>query len=54
MEEAGYEIWTLDATLILQRPELSLHKEAIRCNQSKLLGADPTVVNLKATTHEKV
>ncbi|KAG6788283.1 hypothetical protein POTOM_004345 [Populus tomentosa] len=54
MNEAGYEIGNLDATLILQRPKLSPHKEAIRANLSELLGADPSVVNLKAKTHEKV
>ncbi|KAL6986312.1 2-C-methyl-D-erythritol 2,4-cyclodiphosphate synthase [Sarracenia purpurea var. burkii] len=54
MHEAGYELGNLDATLILQRPKLSPHKEAIRANLSKLIGADPSVVNLKAKTHEKV
>ncbi|GAY39184.1 hypothetical protein WN944_012953 [Citrus x changshan-huyou] len=54
MDEAGYEIGNLDATLILQRPKLSPYKETIRTNLSELLGADPTVVNLKAKTHEKV
>ncbi|XP_043695901.1 2-C-methyl-D-erythritol 2,4-cyclodiphosphate synthase, chloroplastic-like [Telopea speciosissima] len=54
MSEAGYELGNLDATLILQRPKLSPHKEAIRANLSALLGADPSVVNLKAKTHEKV
>ncbi|KAF3448617.1 hypothetical protein FNV43_RR09330 [Rhamnella rubrinervis] len=54
MHEAGYELGNLDATLILQRPKLSPHKEAMRANLSELLGADPTVVNLKAKTHEKV
>ncbi|KAH7430354.1 hypothetical protein KP509_09G095200 [Ceratopteris richardii] len=54
MHEAGYDIGNLDATLILQRPKLSPHKEAIRSNLCKLLGADPSVVNIKAKTHEKV
>ncbi|XP_028774796.1 2-C-methyl-D-erythritol 2,4-cyclodiphosphate synthase, chloroplastic [Neltuma alba] len=54
MHEAGYEIGNLDATLILQRPKLSPHKEAIKANLSALLGADPSVVNIKAKTHEKV
>lgn len=54
MHEAGYELGNLDATLILQRPKVSPHKEAIRANLCKLLGADPSVVNLKAKTHEKV
>ncbi|XP_051151264.1 2-C-methyl-D-erythritol 2,4-cyclodiphosphate synthase, chloroplastic [Andrographis paniculata] len=54
MHEAGYELGNLDATLILQRPKLSPHKETIRSNLCLLLGADPSVVNLKAKTHEKV
>ncbi|KAL6501726.1 hypothetical protein OROGR_026859 [Orobanche gracilis] len=54
MNEAGYELGNLDATLILQRPKVSPHKESIRSNLCKLLGADPSVVNLKAKTHEKV
>ncbi|OAY56487.2 hypothetical protein MANES_02G017610v8 [Manihot esculenta] len=54
MHEAGYDIGNLDATLILQRPKLSPHKEAIRENLCQLLGADPSVINLKAKTHEKV
>ncbi|RWR89480.1 2-C-methyl-D-erythritol 2,4-cyclodiphosphate synthase, chloroplastic [Cinnamomum micranthum f. kanehirae] len=54
MHEAGYELGNLDATLILQRPKLSPYKESIRANLCELLGADPSVVNLKAKTHEKV
>lgn len=54
MKAAGYVIGNLDATLILQRPKLSPHKEAIRANLCELLEADPSVINLKAKTHEKV
>ncbi|VFQ68021.1 unnamed protein product [Cuscuta campestris] len=54
MHDAGYELGNIDATLILQKPKLSPHKEAIRSNLCQLLGADPSVVNLKAKTHEKV
>ncbi|XP_008805558.1 2-C-methyl-D-erythritol 2,4-cyclodiphosphate synthase, chloroplastic-like [Phoenix dactylifera] len=54
MHEAGYELGNLDATLILQKPKLSPHKEAIRTNLCDLLGANPSVINLKAKTHEKV
>ncbi|TYI69281.1 hypothetical protein E1A91_D08G143500v1 [Gossypium mustelinum] len=53
MHEAGYEIGNLDATLILQRPKLGPHKEAIKSNFSQLLGADPAVVSLKAKTRKK-
>ncbi|WVZ11564.1 hypothetical protein V8G54_016094 [Vigna mungo] len=54
MHEAGYEIGNLDATLILQRPKLSPHKDTIKTNLSALLGVDSSVVNIKAKTHEKV
>lgn len=54
MHEAGYELGNLDATLILQRPKVSPHKEAIRTNLCEFLGSDPSVINLKAKTHEKV
>ncbi|RDX76902.1 2-C-methyl-D-erythritol 2,4-cyclodiphosphate synthase, chloroplastic [Mucuna pruriens] len=54
MHEAGYEIGNLDATLILQRPKLSPHKDIIKANLSALLGVDSSVVNIKAKTHEKV
>ncbi|AQK73539.1 2-C-methyl-D-erythritol 2,4-cyclodiphosphate synthase, chloroplastic-like [Zea mays] len=54
MHEAGYELGNLDATLILQKPKISPFKETIRSNLCDLLGADPSVVNLKAKTHEKV
>ncbi|KAK9839208.1 hypothetical protein WJX81_001640 [Elliptochloris bilobata] len=54
MHEAGYKMGNVDATIILQRPKLSSHKETIRANLCRLLGADPSVVNIKAKTHEKV
>lgn len=54
MKAAGYVIGNLDATLILQRPKLSPHKEEIRAKLCELLEADPSVINLKAKTHEKV
>eukprot|EP00884_Botryococcus_braunii_P023613 jgi/Botrbrau1/9936/Bobra.0012s0033.1 len=54
MREAGYVMGNLDATIILQKPKLSPHKETIRLNLCRLLEAHPSTVNLKAKTHEKV
>ena len=54
MHEAGYSLGNLDCTIILQRPKLSPHKPAIVANLCKILGAHPSVVNVKAKTHEKV
>ena len=54
MKERGYELGNIDCTIIAQRPKLSPHKETIRANLCEILGADPSVVNIKAKTHEKV
>ncbi|GIL47345.1 hypothetical protein Vafri_4190 [Volvox africanus] len=54
MDEKGYVLGNLDCTIIAQKPKLSPHKESIRNNLSALLSADPSVVNIKAKTHEKV
>ncbi|KAG2445818.1 hypothetical protein HXX76_000422 [Chlamydomonas incerta] len=54
MDEKGYVLGNLDCTIIAQKPKLSPHKENIRNNLSAILGADPSVVNIKAKTHEKV
>ena len=54
MRERGYTIGNIDCTIIAQRPKLSPHKELIRENLCKLLEAHPSVVNIKAKTHEKV
>ena len=47
MREHGYELGNLDATIILQRPKLSPHKERIRENLCQLLGAHPSTINIK-------
>lgn len=47
MREAGYVLGNLDATIILQKPKLSPHKENIRLNLCRLLEAHPSTINLK-------
>ncbi len=54
MRERGYRVGNIDCTVIAERPKLSPHKEAIRANLCRLLGAHASCVNLKAKTHEKV
>lgn len=51
---AGYEIANLDATVILERPKLSPHKDAVRANLARVLGLALGQVNVKGKTHEKV
>ena len=56
MKDMGYRLGNLDATIILQKPKVSPHKEAIRRSLCAMLGADVDggVVNVKAKTHENV
>lgn len=51
---AGYRVGNLDATVILQKPKLSPHKEAIRDKLASWLGVERTCVNVKGKTHELV
>jgi len=51
---AGYRIANLDATVILERPKLSPHKDAIRANIARLLDVSIDRVNVKGKTHERV
>lgn len=51
----GWQVANLDATVILEKPKLSPHKEAMRANLERVLGvAGRRAVNIKGKTHEKV
>jgi 2-C-methyl-D-erythritol 2,4-cyclodiphosphate synthase len=52
--KAGFTILSLDATVILERPKLSPHKDLMRQNLAAALGLSVSVVNVKGKTHEKV
>jgi len=52
--QAGYAITNIDATVILERPKVAPHKAAMRANIAKALGIDPSRVNVKGKTHERV
>ena len=54
MGDAGYGVSNLDITVILERPKLGPHKDAMKQNLAELLGCDISQVNLKAKTHEGV
>lgn len=47
MGEHGYSLGNIDCTIVAQRPKLSPHKETIRAALCSLLGAHPSVVNIK-------
>jgi 2-C-methyl-D-erythritol 2,4-cyclodiphosphate synthase len=52
LEGAGLRATHVDATVMMERPKLSPHREAIRSRLAGVLGLDVGRVNLKATTGE--
>jgi 2-C-methyl-D-erythritol 4-phosphate cytidylyltransferase/2-C-methyl-D-erythritol 2,4-cyclodiphosphate synthase len=52
--ERGYALGNADCTVIAQRPKLAPHIEAMAGNIARALGAEPSQVNVKATTSEKL
>ncbi|MPS69337.1 MAG: bifunctional 2-C-methyl-D-erythritol 4-phosphate cytidylyltransferase/2-C-methyl-D-erythritol 2,4-cyclodiphosphate synthase [Novosphingobium sp.] len=52
--EAGYALGNADVTIICEAPKIGPHREAMRSRLAEILGADPSLVSVKATTTEKL
>lgn len=52
LTERGYSIINVDATLVLERPKIAPHVQAMREHIATALGIDPGRVAVKATTSE--
>ena len=52
--ERGWEIGNVDATVVLERPKLAPHRDAIRASLAGALGLPEDAVNVKATTGERM
>jgi 2-C-methyl-D-erythritol 2,4-cyclodiphosphate synthase len=52
LHERGWEISNVDATVVLERPKLAPHRDAIRASLATALGLPEDAVNVKATTGE--
>jgi 2-C-methyl-D-erythritol 2,4-cyclodiphosphate synthase len=50
----GLELVNADATVVMERPKLGPHREAIRERLAGVLGIAPARVNVKATTGEGI
>ena len=48
------EVLHVDVSVLMERPKLAPHKEAIRETLAGALGVAPTCVNVKATTGERL
>lgn len=54
VKEAGYRVSNIDVTMIAQRPRLRPHIGQMEKNIAAAVGVDPSRVNVKATTEEKL
>jgi 2-C-methyl-D-erythritol 2,4-cyclodiphosphate synthase len=54
VREQGWQVVNLDSTVIAQAPKLAPHIDAMRTRIAQILGVDPSQVNVKAKTAEKM
>lgn len=54
MHKRNYKISNIDSVIMLQKPKLSLYKQAIKENIASLCGVPADRVNVKAKTGEKI
>lgn len=54
IQENGYTVSNIDATILAQSPKLMPHIAAMRKNIAQVLGADEDRINIKATTEERL
>lgn len=54
LEENGYSVGNIDATIIAQRPKMAPYIPKIRENIANTLGLELNQVNIKATTEERL
>lgn len=54
LQEEGWQVNNVDVTIIAQRPKLAGYIAKMRANVAKVLDVAKSVVNIKATTTEKL
>jgi 2-C-methyl-D-erythritol 4-phosphate cytidylyltransferase/2-C-methyl-D-erythritol 2,4-cyclodiphosphate synthase len=54
IRRCGFEVLHTDMTIVAQTPKLQPYKEMMRLRLADLLGIAPNLVNIKATTSEKL
>jgi 2-C-methyl-D-erythritol 2,4-cyclodiphosphate synthase len=52
LAERGLDVAHVDTTVIMERPKLARHRDAIRASLAAALGVEPQNVNVKASTGE--
>ncbi len=54
LEQAGWQVGNVDATILAQKPKLAPYIDQMRDNLARHMGVAPEQVNVKATTEEKL
>jgi 2-C-methyl-D-erythritol 2,4-cyclodiphosphate synthase len=54
VQNAGLEVLNVDCTVVMERPKLAPHRQAIRERLAAVLGLDLRRVNVKASTGEGI
>ena len=54
LEEKGYQVGNVDATILAQKPKLAPYIEKMRDNLAARMKVEPDQVNVEATTEEKL
>lgn len=54
IQEKGFSVVNIDATVILEKPKVNPHIPEMQTILAALLGVETDQVSIKATTHEKV
>ena len=54
LHDRGWRVGNVDSTLVLERPKIKPHIEAMRAVMAPLLGVELDAVSVKATTNEKL
>lgn len=54
VKEQGYRVSNADLTILAERPKLGPYREEMRKNLAAVLEVNPTDINIKATTGEKM
>lgn len=52
VEERGYEIANVDATILAERPKMAPHIPAMKTRLAEAMGIDESQINIKAKTNE--
>jgi 2-C-methyl-D-erythritol 2,4-cyclodiphosphate synthase len=54
MRAAGFALVNADITVLAEAPRIAAHRESMAANLAADLGVQPTLINIKATTTERL